>query len=127
MNRNIHIGRQGELFAASVLESYDIRTHHVDIERDDLWAKTPSNKFFSVQVKSASFALLHSSHHTLKRYSFALHEAQNFTGIFIFVALDIKMILARLGTTVNTKTLKIKPSDFTKQAQDQTVSEAFQL
>lgn len=127
MNRNIHIGRQGELLAASILESYDIRTRHVDIERDDLWAKTPSNKFFSVQVKASSAPLLHSSHHKVKRYNFALHSMQNFAGIFIFVALDIKMILARTGTTVSTKTLKINPSDFTQQAQDKTVSEAFQL
>jgi hypothetical protein len=52
---------------------------------------------------------------------------QNYTGVFIFVALDINMILAREGTTVSTKTLKVKPSDFTQQAQDQTVREVFQL
>ena len=127
MNRNIYIGRQGELLAASILESYDIRTCHVDITRDDLWVKTPSNKFFSVQVKSSSYPLLQSSHHKIKRYNFALHTMQDFTGIFIFVALDIKMILARLGTTVSTKTLKMKPSEFTKQAQDKTIREAFEL
>lgn len=127
MNRNVHIGRQGELFAASVLESYDIRTNHVDIERDDLWAKTPTNQFFAIQVKTASYPLLHSAHHTIKKYNFALHSMQNYTGVFIFVALDINMILAREGTTVSTKTLKLKPSDFTQQAQDQTVREVFQL
>jgi len=127
VNRNIYIGRQGELFAASVLESYDIRTSHVDIKSDDLWVKTPSDQFFAVQVKTASYPLLHSAHHTIKKYNFALHSMQNYTGVFIFVALDINMILAREGTTVSTKTLKVKPSDFTQQAQDQTVREVFQL
>jgi len=127
VNRRIYIGRQGELLAASILESYDIRTCHVDIARDDLWAKAPSNKFFSVQVKTASYPSINSAHHTIAKYNFSLHKNQNYTGVFLFVALDLKLILGRSGTTVSTKTIKLNPIEFTKQAQDQTIREAFEL
>jgi hypothetical protein len=127
VNRNIHIGRQGELLAASILEGYDIRTCHVDIARDDLWAKAPSNKFFSVQVKTASHPILNTARHTVAKYNFCMHNNQNYTGVFLFLALDLQILLGRKGTTVSTKSFKLNPSEFTKQAQDQTIREAFEL
>lgn len=127
MNNNIEKGRIGELFAQSVLESYGIRTSHVDITGDDLWAKTPEDVFIKVQVKSASKPLLHSSHHTLKKYNFALHNMQKYDGAVLLVALDKQLLLARWGLKIVTKTLKITPASFTKQAQDESVKKCFNL
>ena len=124
---NIQIGRQGEMLAASILEGYGVYTTHVDLPEDDLWVKTPHDKFFKVQVKSSSRPILHSSHHTLPKYSFALHSMKGYTGIVMYVAIDVKMMIARLGTTVKTKTVKLKPSDFTQQSQDRSIREVFEL
>ena len=124
---NIQIGRQGEMLAASILEGYGVYTTHVDLPEDDLWVKTPHDKFFKVQVKSSSRPILHSSHHTLPKYSFALHSMKGYTGIVMYVALDLKLALAVLGTTIKSSTLKMKPSEFSKQAQDQSVRKVFKL
>jgi len=115
------------MLAASILEGYGVYTTHVDLPEDDLWVKTPHDKFFKVQVKSSSRPILHSSHHTLPKYSFALHSMKGYTGIVMYVAIDVKMMIARLGTTVKTKTVKLKPSDFTQQSQDRSIREVFEL
>ena len=127
MNNNFEKGRIGELFAQSVLESYSIRTSHVDIVGDDLWAKTPADVFVKVQVKSASKPILNSAHHTIEKYSFALHNMRNYNGAVLLVALDKQLLLARWGLTIVSKTLKIAPASFTKQAQDESVAECFNL
>lgn len=127
MNNNIEKGRIGELFAQSVLESYGIRTSHVDIMGDDLWAKTPADVFVKVQVKSSSRPILHSAHHTMKKYSFALHRMRKYDGAVLLVALDKQLLLARWGLEIVTKTIKITPASFTKQAQDESVAECFNL
>lgn len=127
MNNNRQTGRIGELLAASTLEQYNIRTSHVDIEGDDLWVKTPADRFFKVQVKSASAPILTSGHHTQAKYSFGLHKVRNYEGVVILVALDKRLCLARLGTTVKAKTIKLKQEEFTIQAQDKSICEAFQL
>jgi hypothetical protein len=52
---------------------------------------------------------------------------KGYTGIVMYVAIDVKMMIARLGTTVKTKTVKLKPSDFTQQSQDRSIREVFEL
>ena len=127
MNNNIEKGRIGELFAQSVLEGYGIRTSHVDIMGDDLWAKTPADVFVKVQVKSASKPTLNSGHHTIRKYGFALHNLRKYDGAVLLVALDRKLLLARWGLEIVTKTLKLAPASFTKQAQDESVAECSNL
>ena len=127
MNNNRHTGRVGELFAQSVLEAHDIRTSHVDIEGDDLWTKTPNGQFFKVQVKSASKPLLHSSHHTIEKYNFALHRMSQYEGIVLLVALDVKLLIARRGELIRSKTIKLRPDAFTQEAQDASLRECFEL
>lgn len=115
------------MLAASILEGYGVYTTHVDLPEDDLWVKTPHDKFFKVQVKSSSRPILHSSHHTIAKYSFAMHNLRNYKGVVLLVAIDAKMMIARLGTTVKTKTVKLKPADFTQQSQDHSIREVFEL
>lgn len=121
------VGRQGELLAASILEAHGIRTCHVDIEGDDLWAKTPSDVFFRVQVKSASCAILQSPHHTIPKYNFTVRGNIGYTGLFMLVALDVRFAIIRLGTTVTGPSIKVKKEHFTEMAEKLSITEAFKL
>ena len=115
------------MLAASILEGYGVYTTHVDLPEDDLWVKTPHDKFFKVQVKSSSRPSIQSSHHTIAKYCYSLHSMRNYLGVILLVAIDAKLMIARLGTTVKTKTVKLKPSDFNQQSQDRSIREVFEL
>lgn len=126
-NNNIETGRVGELFAQSVLERYGIRTVHVDIKGDDLWCKTPRDVFVKVQVKSASKPVLYAKHHTKPKYFFCLHNVSNYNGVVLLVALDKQFLLAKKGTEIKTRNVKLKPETFSAKAQENSIVERFDL
>ena len=125
---NIFRGRAGEFYAAYVLESSGLRTTHVDLPSDDLWCVNPLGKMFRVQVKTAAHALLHSKWHTTPKYNFKISQNLfDYDGVFIFVAQDIKRLLCRNGTNIRVQSIKIAEGNFTQEAQDLSIKEAFLL
>ena len=123
----ITIGRAGEFLAAYYLESYGLRTTHVDLPGDDLWCDGP-NGLVRVQVKSSTKPIKHGKDRRPLRYCYQFGPKRNFyDGVYILVALDKKLCLAfRRDDTIG-RTLKINPDRFTQTAQTETIRKAFML
>ena len=125
MGNNRQIGRAGEFLAAYILEQHDIRCTHVDIDRDDLWGVTPSKAFYRIQVKAASRPILHAKHHTIPKYSFVTKGLTGYGGIIILAALDLGLILCKLGSEIKSQSQKVKPELFTVEAQTESIKRCF--
>ena len=125
---NIFRGRAGEFYASYVLESSGLRTTHVDLPSDDLWCVNPSGKMFRVQVKTAAHSLFHSAGHKTAKYNYKIApNLFEYDGVFIFVAQDIQRLLCRNGTNIRVQSIKIAGDEFTKEAQELSIKEAFLL
>lgn len=125
MRNNRQIGRAGEFLAAYILEQHNIRCTHVDIERDDLWGVTPSKAFHRIQVKAASKPVLHAKHHKIPKYSFVTKGLAGYRGIIIFAALDLGLILCKMGSEVKRQSYKVRPELFTLEAQTKSIERCF--
>lgn len=125
MNRNWLTGRVGEFLAAAILEQHDVRVAHVDIEHDDLWAKTPSGRFYQVQVKSASTPRP-ASRGRKPTYQFHLKKMNHYRGILILVAIDRKRILCMDGKRAR-KIIRLQPERFTRAEQTRSIITCFDL
>lgn len=125
---NIYRGRACEFYAAYCLEKAGLRTTHVDLPFDDLWCVCPKGLMYRVQVKSNSAPRLHSVHHRTPKYAFRVGcKTKPYSGVFIFVADDIKRIIAMKGDDVAVENLKMSVDRFTKDEQDRTIKEVFSL
>jgi len=131
VQENIYSGRAGEFFVAYVLESMGLRTVHVDLPHDDLWVKTPDNKHIRVQVKSSRGP--HDRRDRIKEslvYSFQVNKGRKldfYDGVYVFVALDMGLCLARRWDDNPPITLKLNPSRFTKEAQIESIKREFKI
>tara|TARA_B100001287_G_scaffold66129_1_gene54016 strand:- start:2652 stop:3047 length:396 start_codon:yes stop_codon:yes gene_type:complete len=127
-DQNIYIGRAGEFLASYILESYGLRTTHVDLPHDDLWCDTPSGMLVRVQVKSCSKATQHGKQRRPLRYCYQFGPNRNtYDGVYLLVALDKKLCLAFKRDDTIGRTLKINPDRFTQEAQTETIRKAFML
>jgi hypothetical protein len=129
LQENIYSGRAAEFFAAYILETMGLRTCHVDLPHDDLWVKTPDNRHICVQVKSSRGP--HDRRDRIKEslvYSFQVHrKVRPYDGIFIFVALDMGLCIARRWDDNPPRTLKLTPAKFTQQEQVESIKREFNL
>ena len=123
-NKNRQIGRAGEFLAAYVLTMYDIKVGHIDVTGDDLWCKTQKN-FYQCQVKTTIGKYLSSKEKRLPKYHFQLKNNQHYPGVFILVALDAKLILCKKWDDIPVKVFKIRPEEFTEEAQDKSIKRIF--
>jgi hypothetical protein len=91
------VGRAGEFFASSILETYGIHTVHVEIPNDDLWCLSPSGEMLRVQVKATMSTHVDrpGSRSDLPIYRFRTGRHKKvYGGIYIFVALDVRLCTA---------------------------------
>tara|TARA_B100000131_G_scaffold74250_2_gene70582 strand:+ start:2683 stop:3075 length:393 start_codon:yes stop_codon:yes gene_type:complete len=123
-DKNRQIGRAGEFLAAYVLTMYDIKVGHIDVTGDDLWCKTQKN-FYQCQVKTTIGKYLSSKEKRLPKYHFQLKNNQHYPGVFILVALDAKLILCKKWDDIPVKVFKIRPEEFTEEAQDKSIKRIF--
>lgn len=123
-DKNRQIGRAGEFLAAYVLTMYDIKVGHIDVTGDDLWCRTQKN-FYQCQVKTTIGKYLSSKEKRLPKYHFQLKNNQNYPGIFVLVALDAKLILCKKWDDIPVKVFKIRPEEFTEEAQDKSIKRIF--
>lgn len=94
---SISVGRAGEFFASSVLELHGIHTVHVEIPDDDLWCLSPSGEMLRVQVKATMSTKVDrpGSGSNTPVYRFRTGRQKNeYNGIYIFVALDVRLCKA---------------------------------
>jgi len=113
------VARAGEFFAGYILEERGIRTTHVDVSSDDLWVKTPSGRLLTLQVK-ASTSPQTDKRHTSPRYAFIQHSVLSTANVFVFVALDLKLLLV---TDSMKKTRKFPARAFTPEAMEESIAE----
>tara|TARA_B100000965_G_C19576368_1_gene751472 strand:- start:541 stop:933 length:393 start_codon:yes stop_codon:yes gene_type:complete len=123
-DKNRQIGRAGEFLAAYVLTMYDIKVGHIDVTGDDLWCRTQKN-FYQCQVKTTIGKYLSSKEKRLPKYHFQLKNNQNYPGVFVLVALDAKLILCKKWDDIPVKVFKIRPEEFTEEAQDKSIKRIF--
>tara|TARA_B100000073_G_scaffold345093_2_gene353325 strand:- start:268 stop:660 length:393 start_codon:yes stop_codon:yes gene_type:complete len=123
-DKNRQIGRAGEFLAAYVLTMYDIKVGHIDVTGDDLWCRTQKN-FYQCQVKTTIGKYLSSKEKRLPKYHFQLKNNQHYPGVFILVALDAKLILCKKWDDIPVKVFKIRPEEFTEEAQDKSIKRIF--
>ena len=91
---------------------------------DDLWCRTQKN-FYQCQVKTTIGKYLSSKEKRLPKYHFQLKNNQNYPGIFVLVALDAKLILCKKWDDIPVKVFKIRPEEFTEEAQDKSIKRIF--
>ena len=125
---NINLGRAGEFLALHILETMDLRSVHVDMEHDDLWVKNEAGEIFRCQVKScAKPSPVSHQRPRSPKYQYQLRNSQEYDGVFLFVASDIKLMIARTWDEVSCKTFKIKPNVFTEAEQTSSIKRNFNL
>jgi len=112
------------------LETLGLRTTHVDLPHDDLWVSHPNGDLIRVQVKSSRKPYHRQDRYSDNyRYSFKVNEARKdfYDGVYLFVALDTGLVLARRWDDKPPISLKINPIDFTLEAQQETLTREFKL
>tara|TARA_B100000035_G_scaffold264274_1_gene236255 strand:+ start:464 stop:874 length:411 start_codon:yes stop_codon:yes gene_type:complete len=127
---NIYSGRAAEFYAAYILELMGLRVTHVDLPYDDLWVSHPDGRLIRVQVKSARKPYHRQDRYSDNyRYCFKVNEARKdfYDGIYLFVALDTGIVLARTWDDKPPISIKMNPLEFTTQAQEETLTREFKL
>jgi len=125
---NIHRGRASEFLAIHILETHDIRAVHVDMDGDDLWVKNPKEQLYRCQVKSCAKPTPVSYDRPRQpRYQYQLKNSQEYEGVFLLVAADIKLIIARTWDDIACKVLKLNPNVFTEAKQTSSIKGNFNL
>jgi len=124
----LHIGRSGEFFAASVLEQMGVKSSHIDITDDDLWCLSSDGEMVRVQVKSTRSIAKERRSATDPAYRFTLgRQLYSYDGIYIFVALDIRVCIARRFHGKTPSTLRIRSGKFTQQNERESIEREFSL
>lgn len=114
------IGRAGEFLAAYILESNAAECHRVDRRGSDLWVKLPNGKLVTVQVKTATKALVpKKGKPEAKRSSYYRYHTGTLCNAdwYIFVALDLELIRLMPASEVTTKGMNLSPHMFNANAQ----------
>ena len=128
---SISIGRAGEFLASTVLEAHGIHTVHVEIPDDDLWCRAPSGKIIRVQVKATTLTKVDrlGARSTLPIYRFRTGRRKLvYDGIYIFVALDVRLCLAVSWDASYERPPQSKrflASDFTPAAEGESIKREF--
>lgn len=128
--QNIYTGRAAEFFAAYTLELAGLRVTHVDLPYDDLWVAHPDGDIIRVQVKSARKPHVRKDRSTHReRYNFKTNDRKypHYHGVYVFVALDLSLLLARRWDDRPPVSYKIKPKDFTLENQIATLTREFKI
>jgi len=128
--QNIYTGRAAEFFAAYTLELAGLRVTHVDLPYDDLWVAHPDGEIIRVQVKSARRPGLRKDRSNPKpRYNFKTNERKHpsYDGVYVFVALDLSILIARRWDDTPPVSLKINPKEFTLENQIATLTREFKI
>ena len=123
-------GRAAEFLAAYHLETHGLRTTHVDIPGDDLWCAHPTGRVYRVQVKSSVGA--RSDRAKYLRYQYKLYDgradpSRSYDGVFLFVASDLRLLIARRWDDTIPISIKIRASDFTPDAMTESIRRTFEL
>jgi hypothetical protein len=112
-------GRLGELLTTYALESAGVQVSRVDREEIDLWARTPTGRMKTLQVKTCSEPLRDRDRPL--RYRFSIEHGTT-ADLYALVALDRERVLiypahspAGLG--------HLKPEIFTTEAQRASIEE----
>lgn len=113
-------GRCGELLAMYQLELRGIQASLVDRSENDLWARTPSGRMLTVQVKTATEPKLR-GHERLKYY-FAGHGLAASTDVFALVALHAGVVLFCAPENMKRR---MDPKAFTHERMDASIREHF--
>ena len=125
------IGRASEFLAAYILELSGLRTIHVDLPYDDLWCSHPDDgALIRVQVKSCSTPRRQfngQGRETRRRYSYPTSNGKKYGGVFLFMALDRRLMIARTWDDVPPQTFRVSPEDFTHEAQVASIKREFNL
>ena len=109
-------GRAGEFYAAYFLEAAGVECHRVDKNAADLWCQLPSGLIVTVQVKSARKAMIP------KRAASPIYRFHTLKGTtpadwYMFIALDLQLVLLTPTADVKNQSTTIKPREFTAEAQ----------
>lgn len=115
---NTDTGRQGEFFAAYILETHGVEVHHVDREGADLWCKI-NTTLLTLQVKTALTPVSSNTHTQNTYYTFAAKTRK--ADYFCFVALDKQIILLKPIAQINASTIRIAPTEFNEVNQRRTI------
>ena len=112
------IGRQGEFFAAYILESHGVECHHVDRRGSDLWCKLPSGEIRTVQVKATRGPRTKDKRPgpSALVYTFS-HIHTEHCNWFCFVALDKPLLIMEYLDGDSRQTKHFRPDTFTEEAQ----------
>lgn len=112
------IGRQGEFFAAYILESHGVECHHVDRKGSDLWCKLPSGLIKTVQVKTTRGPRTKDNRSSPSAvvYNFS-HISTDHCNWFCFVVLDKQLLLMAHLENTNKMTKRFRTDAFTPEAQ----------
>ncbi len=112
------IGRQGEFFAAYILESHGVECHHVDRKGSDLWCKLPSGLIKTVQVKASRGPRTKDKRPgpSALVYTFS-HIYTEHCDWFCFVALDKPLLIMERLAGDNRQSKNFRPDAFTEDTQ----------
>ena len=130
LNKHIVIGRASEFLAAYLLELSGLRTTHVDLPHDDLWCSKPDGTLIRVQVKARTKVDERPSRRGSSAphlYSFPTSNGSLYGGVFLFIAQDLGLMIARSWDDVPPKTIRIARKDFTHEAQVASIKREFNL
>lgn len=86
------LGLVGELLTMYQLERRGIQVAHVDRDENDLWIRTPSGRFLTVQVKTASEPKCY-GHDRRPMYRFFVGNLAESTDIYALVALQAQVVV----------------------------------
>ena len=109
-------GRAGEFYAAYFLEAAGVECHRVDKNAADLWCQLPSGLIVTVQVKSAQKAML-PKRAASPIYRFHTPKGTTPADWYMFIALDLQLVLLTPTADVKNQSTTIKPHEFTSEAQ----------
>jgi len=119
LRNNTDKGRQGEFFAAYILEKNGVEVHHVDRSGADLWCRI-NNDIRTVQVKAATVP--RTSKKTAVPYYIYFTKNPD-ADYFCFVALDLQLMLVRHVSQITASTTRISPAEFNEDTQTKTIQE----
>lgn len=109
----------GELLAMYQLERRGVECAHVDRVDYDLWAKTPSGRYFAVQVKAAHIAREADPYRHHPRYKFKLPKRTT-ADLYAVVALDAEVVVIFPAEAMKAS---IPASTMTREAMDASIRE----
>jgi len=109
----------GELLAMYQLERRGVECAHVDRVDYDLWVKTPSGRYFAVQVKAAHLTREACPYRHHPRYKFKLPKHTT-ADLYAVVALDAEVVVIFPAEAMRAS---IRATAITREAMDASIRE----